>query len=173
MDEAKIDKKPSTASTLAKYIGTALTAVIITVAGEKAIDTATVQAKVEIVIDSMIAQGKLAELPVVTDKLALTVDSIKPAYTKIYPAVVTRDSTGKVISTVKADTVQIAAAPVLAGFNVNGVADYELATVVTKGSTLRIAYILDGVDVNSQVITPKEAEWVVSARARASLHEGK
>jgi hypothetical protein len=136
---------------------------------DKVMDEKTVQAA----IDDLASQGKVAELVEVKDGLALTADSIRPAYTKIYPAVVTRDSTGKVISTTKADTVQIPAGPVLEGFNENGTADYELAVVVPKGSTLRIAYILDGVDVNSQVITPKEAEWVVSARARASLHEGK
>jgi hypothetical protein len=117
--------------------------------------------------------AKTVELADVTDKLAIASDSIKPAYTKIYPEQKSYDSTGKIISTKKADTVKVAASPVLAGFNENGISDYELAAVVPIGSTLRVVYVLDGKEINSQLIQPKTAEWLVSARARASLHTGK
>jgi hypothetical protein len=130
------------------------------------------QTDVNAALDSLSAQGKIAVLPEVTDKLALSSDSIKPAYKKIYPERVNRDSTGKVLSTVKADTVDVAAAPVLAGFP-DGVSDYPMAAIVKAGSTLRIVYILDGKEINSHLIQPKTADWLISEKPTASIHTGK
>ena len=129
MDGAKLsgDEQPIDLKTggIGVAVGTVATALVMIFSG-KEMDSATVQTA----IDTLAAQGKVCELVEVTDKLALASDSIKPAYTKIYPAIVTRDTTGKIISTKKADTVQVAAGPVLAGFNEGGIADYELAAVV-------------------------------------------
>lgn len=174
MDEAKLngdDPVPVTKPSLLKDIilGAMLT---VSIAGNT-IQAVDANKTTDEIVASLAASGKVCELPEVTDKLALTTDSIKPAYDKIYPERKIYDSTGKVIQTIKADTVQVPAGPVLAGFDENGKADYELAQVVPAGSTLRIVYVLDGIEVNSQLITPKTAEWVISARARASLHTGK
>lgn len=115
--------------------------------------------------------GKIVELTTVTDSIAKTIDSIRPAYNKITPKRYMYDSLGKKIDSVKADTVRIAAGPVLSKFrDADGVADYELAKIVPIGSTLRIIYSLDGVEVDRQLIQPKTASWLISTRTRASLY---
>jgi hypothetical protein len=168
-EEKGIDEKPVDLKTgsIGAAAGAVATALVMLFSG-KAMDEATVQTA----IDTLAVQGKVCELVEVKDKLALASDSIKPAYKKVYPEQVTRDSTGKIIKTVKADTVDVPAAPVLAGFP-DGVSDYPMAAIVKAGSTLRIVYILDGKEINSHLIQPKTADWLISEKPTASIHSGK
>jgi len=165
LDEKPIEAKPASALTIAALV----VGLLAGAGGMKGVDLASDTATVQEAIDTLTAQGKILELVEVKDQLALATDGIKPAYSKITPARDVRDSTGKVIGNVKADTVQVAAAPMLAGFP-DGKSDYAMAVIVPAGSTLRIPLVLDGKEVNSQIIAPKNTEWKIEVRAVATIH---
>ena len=141
-------------------VGVAATALVM-MFSEQEMDATKVQAA----LDTLVAQGKIAELPEVTDALAKSTDSIVPERQRVFMTV---DTAGKRTY----DTVKTEPKPVLGGFDENGTADYELAAIVKAGHNLRIDMIDNGVVVNSQMIEPKTTDWLISARPRASLHSG-
>lgn len=163
-DTRPVDLKTGGAGIL---VGSVATAIVMMFSG-KQMDQATIQTA----IDSLTVQGKICELVEVSDKLAQTSDSIRPAYKKIYPAREIYDSLGKVVSIIKEDTVTVDASPILSGFNENGVSDYSMGTLVSPDSGLRISFIRiqTGKEINSQIIQPKSHEFKIEFRGTSSLH---
>jgi hypothetical protein len=123
------------------------------------------------IVAALKIDGKIVKLPETIDPLAASTDSMCPAHKKIYPEQIIRDSTGKVIKIIPADTVQIAAAPALKSFP-GGRSDYSMGYVVKPGHKFGLYFTDNDSIVCSQEITDLKYEWYFLDNLTASLHTG-
>jgi len=126
------------------------------------------------VLTKQIVSMNLIQNPGITEPLAVSRDSTRPAYKKIYPAKEVRDSLGNLLYTIPPDTVTIPAGPVLSQWS-DGVSTYAMATIVTPDSGLKIVWIRPqtGKVIDAQIVQPVTKKWLVSKRVTGTLYEGK